>query len=409
VIGFATIAVALLAIARLTLRPAGGPLPLRFDWCVLVCGSYGAADFLDNVILFIPLGIGLRLAGVGRSTAWIGAALLSASIETAQYWVITGRDSSLGDFVANSTGAAAGIALADRRRLLLAPVGSQSRRVALATTIAIVLIAAGVQWLSRPALPETQYWIQIAARLPQFAPFRGSVLAPAINDASVRMGRLDLPGSAALRTSLLSGTARLSATIVPDTTNVDFAPVLSVFDRHRVEIVVFGCRDRSLLERVRTRAAAIRLHPMTLDADEGDPCRAGDTTAIEARPGASGDVELRVSRTGQPTIVTTRPVGVWLGWQLLIPFAGPWARHPALVTLLAVAALFAILGYPVGRAWMHDRDARWVLLAAVTIVGALAIIPRAAGTQSAPTDVWLASAAGLVIAWTLAQWRPETQ
>jgi hypothetical protein len=405
VIGLATIVLAVFLIARLTLRSLGGTLPAAFDWCVLVCGSYGGADFLDNLILFIPLGIGLRLAGVPAVIAWIGAALLSGSIEAAQYYVIPGRDSSLGDLVANSTGAAVGIALANSRRRLLAPIGTEARRAGLAAAVAVALLAAGVQWLSRPRLPRTEYWVQIAARLPQFAPFRGAVLDPAINGTPAHAGRLDQGASTALRQSLIDGTSRLSATIVPDTTNVDFAPVLSVFDNRRVEIVVFGCRDRSLLERVRTRAAAVRLHPMTLDAAAGDPCRAGDTTAIEARPGAAGDVALRVSRAGTVAAVTVPPIGVWLGWELLIPFAGPWARHRALVTLLSMAALFAMLGYPIGRAWLDDRDPRWILLAAVTTVGALAIIPWAAGTLPAPRAVWLVSASALVVAWKLAQWR----
>lgn len=81
-------------------------------------------EVFANVLLLMPLGFLLvfALPRLPLSLLLAGAALLSLGIETVQFLVLTEREASLVDVLANSGGAAIGIVLAaDLRRLLERP------------------------------------------------------------------------------------------------------------------------------------------------------------------------------------------------------------------------------------------------------------------------------------------------
>ncbi|HET7241044.1 MAG TPA: VanZ family protein, partial [Gemmatimonadales bacterium] len=61
-------------------------------------------DVFLNLLLFVPLGAGLRLAGWRWRSVVLGAALVSFTVELLQYTVVTGRDASLSDLLTNTTG-----------------------------------------------------------------------------------------------------------------------------------------------------------------------------------------------------------------------------------------------------------------------------------------------------------------
>src|SRR5262245_48547811 len=66
------------AIVLLTLVPASQQ-PSSTSWC-LVCGTLGGVDILLNLVLFVPLGFGLAIAGVRVPIALIGMCLFSLGI-----------------------------------------------------------------------------------------------------------------------------------------------------------------------------------------------------------------------------------------------------------------------------------------------------------------------------------------
>src|SRR5690606_4421571 len=73
--------------------------------CLLSCGPRASADAVANLILFVPLGFALGLAGWRpRRVAMTGAAG-SLLIELAQFSLIAGRDASLADVLSNAAGA----------------------------------------------------------------------------------------------------------------------------------------------------------------------------------------------------------------------------------------------------------------------------------------------------------------
>ena len=74
----------------------------------LLCGDQSILDAVLNSLLFIPLGLGLRLAGMSRRRAFAIGLVTTITVETLQLG-IPGRDTSLGDIFTNSFGGLLGI------------------------------------------------------------------------------------------------------------------------------------------------------------------------------------------------------------------------------------------------------------------------------------------------------------
>jgi len=113
------VAATLLVILVVTLSPAGNgpPLQLSFE---LGVGPHWLADGILNVFLFLPFGLALGWKARSPLTAVCGGLLLSIMVELAQMW-IPGRDPSLSDIIANTTGTAVGALLGLRPGVWLAP------------------------------------------------------------------------------------------------------------------------------------------------------------------------------------------------------------------------------------------------------------------------------------------------
>ena len=111
--------VSLAGIAELTLF---GPLGLGADPRVAldpIVGAWGWAGIawrpvIDNVTLFVPLGAALAAVWCRRSvlTVLLVAALVSIGVETFQWAYPSGRIANSADVIANTVGAAVGIAIA---------------------------------------------------------------------------------------------------------------------------------------------------------------------------------------------------------------------------------------------------------------------------------------------------------
>lgn len=97
----------LLLVLAVTLTPVGGHPNSQPAWCI-VCGTRGLADFLGNILLFVPLGLALAALGWSWWRVALAGTLLSVGIEALQVFVVTGRDASIGDVLGNGLGALAG-------------------------------------------------------------------------------------------------------------------------------------------------------------------------------------------------------------------------------------------------------------------------------------------------------------
>ena len=110
IVGGGIVAAALLAILIVTLYPTENTGGDRFRWCLL-CRDQDEAGFLLNILLFVPLGVGLRALGLSILRCIALGAALTILIEMLQLHVVHGRFSELNDIVANTLGAVAGVLL----------------------------------------------------------------------------------------------------------------------------------------------------------------------------------------------------------------------------------------------------------------------------------------------------------
>ena len=130
---------------------------------------------LLNVLLFVPLGVGLALYGLRGKHALLAAFALSVLIESAQL-LIPGRDSTIGDVLTNTLGGGIGFASCQYALVWLRP----SPRVATGLVVFWCVVWLTVQALSNfvfiPSIPDGKY-CQLARYLSNRAVFRGRVLS----------------------------------------------------------------------------------------------------------------------------------------------------------------------------------------------------------------------------------------
>lgn len=416
VIGLATTAIALAVIARLTLWPGPGGLPRAFQWC-LVCGSYGSADFALNVLLFVPLGFGLRLAGTPRYSASLAVIASTVLIEALQFYVVPGRESDLSGIISNTIGGLVGVAIADLRAHLVAPDVRVARRVAIGVAAVVCALAEVVQRGLAPSLPHSIYYEQVAPDLGMFDVYRAPVITPTFDGAPFREGRLSADSGDLMRVSLLDGRASIRVAIRSGPVPLRLAPIISVFDQRHHEIFLLGRRGTDVVFRLRRRANDFRWRSPALFLSLGEPPtlhQSPDTAHVRAavRPGR---IELSVADLrGTRTVEEKR--GVWQAWRFLVPDS-VFASAAGVLTALWIAGLFVPLGYWSGqgaRASVSSMDHRvsptralrysgpLLLLDLVSIAAVFAIIPWMAGAPGAPLGVWAAGLGATAIGWGLA-------
>src|SRR5690349_4715229 len=101
--------------------------PGNYDPRCRICGPVTGVDIIGNILLFVPLGVGLAVAGLARKRTVQVGALASVAIELLQLAVIPGRDPSLVDVIANTVGTLAGAFVGARWRMLVFPDRHTSR------------------------------------------------------------------------------------------------------------------------------------------------------------------------------------------------------------------------------------------------------------------------------------------
>ncbi len=364
---WALLAAALLPIVGLTLRlPHGGPgggastLP---SWC-LACGSRGAADFLLNIALFVPLGAALRAAGVRPLITGLIGLALSGGIETAQLWM-PGRYTSLGDLLANGLGAAIGAVLLGTGTFSLRAPPSARRQIVLTALVATVWIGTALAF--RPSLPERDYYGQWTAQLGYYGNYGGRVLSATIGEQPAPSRRLG--SSAAARLGLLAGDT-VAVTVVAGPPPPRLAPIFSIYDDQQEEVLLMGAEGNDLVLRVRRRAADLRFEaPERRWKGALDGVSADDTVRLAAwrpsvhRRAGGSTLCLRVQekeRCAAP--------GVGSGWVLLL---GPDVVPPRAAAAMDSLWLVALVGLALG--WAPGRRAAGAGLAVLVVVAGLTV------------------------------------
>jgi len=389
-------------IAWATLLPDSNP-PLASHWC-LVCGSQGWVDALLNLLLFVPLGCGLALAGVRARSAVLAMFAFSTLIEFSQLVLIAGRDATLGDVITNTIGGGLGFAITRHFAVLARP--SFKAAVGLASSWSLVWLA--LQAVSSfgfaLAIPSANYYGQIARRLGNFEQYRGRVLTAAIGPMSIPDRRLE--NSAALKAQL-DASALLTTAVLPEGPTSRIAPIVRIVDTAQKEVALIGQLRNDAVFAVRTGAAEMRVRPPVF----------GLAQAFERpRHNASGVDTVIVSAAYSPIagvyMATTEHknrllISASLGWALLAP--GQWLiEGGAIETILRavwVAWMLLPLAYwlaRVRRGSTHTGRSGIVavLWCAAAVWFGMTAIPKLFGVGGATALDWASALVGVLVgAW----------
>lgn len=354
-----------------TLPPNSGPSPPFRPFCV-ACGELSGTDVVLNVLLFLPLGIGLGLAGARRRPVLSGMVAATLIIEILQTF-IPGRDASLSDVLANSLGGALGFFLAVHREALLRPSQRFER---------LLLAAWGLSWFGIttisayalvPSPTQSQYYGFIARDLGTNLPaFPGTVLNPRID--TIAFSDWEMPDPA-IRTLLVRPEgATVRATLVPAACPTGtMAGILQIADAEQRQIVLLGQRGPDLVFGVRTGASVLRLRPIYYAhaAVFGDTqCRLhGDSIRVEAAYGRA-KIVLRSSNDHRSSLETSVSATVMDGWRLFTP-SQTFVRSNASAQVFGALWVFC-LSFPFGYLGTTGRgNARATRI--VAIVAALGL------------------------------------
>src|SRR5258706_399277 len=139
------------AILYLTLKPGVGLVAEGWSY-QLTSGDAALAELIQNLILFIPLGICLTLVGVRPPYVVLLGALLSFGVEFAQR-SIPGRDPSFGDLLCNTISTAIGALLAVTAPTWLWATPRRSAWQARGTAVIAVLAWLGTGLMVRQSFP----------------------------------------------------------------------------------------------------------------------------------------------------------------------------------------------------------------------------------------------------------------
>ena len=395
----------LAVIAFATLLPAPGPT-VASHFC-LVCGSLGGLNAVLNVLLFVPLGVGLALSGLPGKRAIFAACLLSALIEVAQFSLIGGRDSTIGDVLTNTLGGALGFAIGRYAGDWLRPSPGIARNLAVVWATIWFVIQVISSYGFAPTLPDSQYYGEIARVFWNFEVFRGRVLSASIND--VQIPNTAFADSRTVRRLLLDG-ATVAATVVPAEPTREVAPIVRIADEMKREIVLLAQNRDDVVFGIHTGAGVLRLRPPLFGLPGVFPSGrsthplAADTLRLSGRYASS---TVRMTADSRSATHDRRiPLNASLGWTFWLPF--PWFIEGTRMELILSWLWLACLAVPLGYWAVRHNDPlpsegivrRWspVLLAGLALLSAgLVVVPMAFGLSAASLRDWLATLAGILI------------
>ncbi|MGI9076472.1 MAG: VanZ family protein [Gemmatimonadaceae bacterium] len=395
------LSVGIIAWGTLTSASSDGSAPP--SWCFL-CAGVHATDVLFNVLLFIPLGIGLRLAGASRRRVLAISAVITLAVELAQWFYVSGRIASIADLVANVVGAAAGMLLAERSDKLVFPEAAAARLLARTSLIGWLVVQLGTAWEFGPSFRPAHFWWQLAADLGHLDRFTGEVIAASV-------GEVPVPNGPTRNTELIRGLfdagRHVEARVVPGDPTAGLAPIVSIFDHGQREIMLLGQEGVDLVFRLRTHATDARLRTPTVSVWGAFPPRAAtgngpppDTLLISGwRSGWRIHTSFTSRDTSATRSIALRPS---FGWALVLPFEHTVTPLSWRFTAVWMAVLLFPAGYWGARSSLpvHEGKGRESELTAVfrnvTMLAFTAIV-LSAGLIALP--LWLGLAAAGVWEW----------
>ncbi len=380
----------------------------------LVCGSFGGVDALLNVLLFLPLGVGLALCGLPGKRALLTMFCLSALIEISQFFFIPGRDSTVGDVVTNTLGGALGFAIGRYAWAWLRPRARLAATLTIGWSVIWLVVQSISNYAFAPSLPNSRYYGQLAREIGNLAVFEGRVIAATAG--TVVIPNTAFPESHTIRHVLLAGEP-VEATVIPAGPTRKIAPIVRVADSDQQEIVLMAQKGGDLVFTMRAGAAVLRLRrplfalPYAFAVDAaGDRPSVSDTLRLSGRY-LTREVTMS-AQTGSNTMRLRIPITASLGWVLVLPF--DWliegTRAEFVLSLIWTAGLLIPFGYWAARIASHSgggyrglKTATLPVLATVPLFAiGFVLLPHTFGLSPASAGDLLCALAAVLLGCGLA-------
>jgi VanZ like family len=389
----------LLAILVLTLtpnpRPASSVHHLTPLLC-LVCGDSGGADVILNLILFMPMAVGLALVGWPWGRIVGVCFLLSLAVETAQYFLLTGRDASLSDVITNTASGAMGAGIGRRLSLLLTPGPVLARRLRLASAAAWLGLLVFTAVSMQPWAPGGRIRHYCTASYPIAEVFSGTARTTTLNGIALPCDQ-PVPRGAVVRRELRDGHVALE-TVAEAADPGRGRQAIQLIRTFATPLVALSQHGRDAVFQAPTAARAVRLFSPMVRLSGAFPARPGDPVELTAEA-ADHRLRLSAAHDGGRRAVEL-PLSPSYGWTLLFPMPIEPGLLLRILAALWLGAFILPAAYWAGLAAPSIRAMG--ALAGVVIAG-LGLVPAVAGFDPVHWTEWLGAGAGIALGWALSR------
>ena len=379
-----------IALATLLPIPSQEILSARTPWYCVLCGPRGTADFVLNVVLFVPLGVGLVLMGVRPVLAAVACLGLTLGVETLQLTLVPGRDAALGDVIANTGGGLLGVLGAANWGALASPAAHASVPLRLAAAALPVACTAFTLAGFKPSAPEATWYGQWEARYETDRWFGGKV-------SDARLSGHWLPNGQMRQSDIVHASVRQEPVLLQaefESGGVDQAgAIVRLSDSVHTILTLSQGAGRALLYSIRGRAADLGLNDATFRLGEALPMVTGEPVTATGSYRAGQVLLLTVHASGQrESRIHLSPAH---GWAQLLPLAIGNDLRTRLLMVLWMGLLFVPMG------WFGSRSG-WTVVAGLGLgTLCLAVLPLWMGFPLAGAEGWVGGALGLFGGQTL--------
>ena len=362
----------------------------------LVCGDQGLQDVLQNVLLLVPLGFFLGLAGIRPGRAALAGLALSVIVETLQYFVVTGRDAAISDVITNTAGTALGAALAPHFATLLRP----GRRAAAGLGFLTTLVWTGLWlfggWALEGDIGAGQWRGRFPGDLPDAPALSGEALQATISGAPLGLVPASLPPEVEQRFGRDSFDLRVVIQPGPPiawrenvVTIIDVTPVRHE-GNNRLVLTLNRVRTRALLS-YRINAARVRLRTPSFSFGDAFDVPPGGTATLDVSR-SRGNLRGTADRDGK-TLIADYRIAPELLWAVLAPRTPEPGVRWRLEPFLWAAGMLTVAGYWSGR----SRSPVVLMFVFCWVVLVQVVTPRLFAVAEQSPIGWTMLLAGLIL------------
>ncbi len=399
VVGFGLTLVGVAAVCVITLTPAAVSEE-RLPLLCMACGERPAVDVLLNILLFIPVSVGLGLYGVKFRRALLCGVLGSILIEWLQFAVVAGRFPSVRDVLSNSIGLVVGYVAGSRWATLVYPGARTARSLAIPAAALWLATQAFTAWAMGIAAPTTPWWAQLEPDYDGYpAVFAGKIVALSLGSVAIVESNVVPRGDESRRQLLAGAPLRVVLTHVSPTAGLAMIVVISAGPVH--DVLYWQQDGRAAVFTVPVRGTFAGLRTPSVRIGDAMPLTSRDTVRLSGAY-AHGRYRLTAERNG---VMIERDFNASpsLAWAFLLPLPSyAFGAEARLCTALWLSAGWLLLGYWSSRARGAMGGRPMVAATAITLSLGLALAPWLFDLPIAHWSEWMSATVGFGAGWLVA-------